>query len=119
MIEIQDAANHPIPDTTATWEVKQGGGNVSDSLTTTDSNGKVQTTLTLGTTVGTNKVNAVKTGVSGSPMSFTATANPDILHHYYIDAPSVALIIFSPYSTIFSSSFNLNSLSFSKAMGSS
>lgn len=94
IVELQDSAGHQIPSDTITWQVMQGGGSVSSSPTTTDTNGRTQTYHTLGTTSGidNNRVNAIKTGVSGSPVTFTVSADPGALHHYNIDTPAVALI---------------------------
>lgn len=100
VVEVQDVVGHTIFTESVTWQVKQGGGSVGSSVTTTDMQGRTQVTLTLGTVAGTNnnKVDAIKVGVPGSPMGFTASADPGPLDHYEIKAPSVALVStnFSP-----------------------
>ena len=53
-----------------------GGGQVSSSPTITDAQGEAVATWVLGPTVGAQTVTASVTGLNGSPLTFTATANP-------------------------------------------
>lgn len=94
VVEVHDAVGHLIFDETVTWQIKQGGGSMSEQVSTTDTDGRTESTLTLGTVAGidNNKVDAIKVGVTGSPMRFTASADPGPLDHFQIDAPSVALL---------------------------
>jgi plastocyanin len=63
----------PVTGTTVTWTVTAGGGSVTPATATTGSLGTASTTRTLGATAGTNAVEASATGVTGSPVAFTAT----------------------------------------------
>jgi len=92
VVEVIDSVGHKINDTSVSWEIIEGEGTLDDferPSYITDTNGQAIINLILGITAGTdnNIVNAIKTGVSGSPVVFTATSNPDILHHYSIVAP--------------------------------
>ncbi|MDD3661902.1 MAG: hypothetical protein PHG63_02440, partial [Candidatus Dojkabacteria bacterium] len=93
IIEIQDQAGHPLPGVTLTWQVKTGGGTLSIYNATTNTTGRAETYLTLGTVSGTdtNTVDAVRTGLTGSPARFTASADPGQIDHYDIDLPSIAI----------------------------
>lgn len=92
VVQALDAASHPIPDISVSWDLKSGGGSLDSSSSTTDSNGESQVSLTLGTTSGENIVDAILSGASGSPMSFNATGVADSLDHYYVNVDSVALV---------------------------
>jgi hypothetical protein len=71
------AGTDPVPNYQVTFVVTEGGGTLSNTQpVTTDINGYASTTLTLGTTSPTNKVEARATGVPGSPVVFTAFALP-------------------------------------------
>ena len=64
----------PVGGVSLEWFVVSGGGTVSQQgKTTTDANGLSQVTWILGPIVGTQTVEAVS-ALSGSPVSFTATA---------------------------------------------
>lgn len=60
---------------TVAWSVTAGGGAVSPTTSTTDANGDASTTWTLGPTAGGNALEASVTGATGSPLTFTATAD--------------------------------------------
>jgi hypothetical protein len=92
--EVQDEIGHPLPGVSISWQIQSGGGQLSVGNTTTGSDGRAQTSLTLGTVAGTdnNIVNAVNTNLIGSPMPYTATALPDDIDHYDIGVPAIALI---------------------------
>ncbi|MBN2015604.1 DUF4215 domain-containing protein [Candidatus Dojkabacteria bacterium] len=94
VVELQDSVGHAIHEELIDWQVKQGGGSLSVEEIETNNLGRAETTLTLGTVAGTNNniVDAIYGVITGSPMKFTATANPDVLDHYTIDAPFIALV---------------------------
>lgn len=66
--------NAPAQGVAVTWTVPTGQGSVSSSSTPTDAQGIASVTRTLGTTAGAQTANAAATGATGSPVTFTATA---------------------------------------------
>jgi adhesin/invasin len=73
-VTIKDANNNPLIDAPVTFVVASGGGSITGGTTTTDANGVATLgSWTLGTTPGTNTLTASGSGVSGSPVTFTAT----------------------------------------------
>ena len=64
----------PEPLVTVTWTVSSGGGSVSPATSITGGSGIAQTIWTLGPSAGAQSVQASASGVSGSPVTFTATA---------------------------------------------
>ena len=73
VVEVQDANSVAFAGVPVTFAVTAGGGRLSATSTTTDVNGRTQSTLTLGNTAGTNTVRASVQGISASA-TFTATA---------------------------------------------
>lgn len=70
---VKDVAGNPVAGFPVTFVVTAGGGSVSTTEATSDSTGRVKTILTLGSTsVGPHIVQASATGLSGSPIVFTA-----------------------------------------------
>lgn len=66
----------PIEGVEVEWFVVSGQGTVSSSTSVSDVNGLAQVSWILGSTVGNQTVQAVA-DLSGSPITFTATARPD------------------------------------------
>jgi hypothetical protein len=61
------------------------GGSVAQAAVVTDVNGIAATTWTLGTAAGAQSLTATVAGLTGSPVTFTATAlsvGPVLLHHF-------------------------------------
>ncbi|MBA3393087.1 MAG: Ig-like domain-containing protein [Deltaproteobacteria bacterium] len=73
VVAVKDAAGNPIPGFAVNFAVAAGGGTLSAASVVTNSLGQAQTTLTLGKTAGTNTVTANASGLTGSPVTFTAT----------------------------------------------
>ena len=71
VVEVRDQSGEPLPDVQVTFAVISGGGTLSVTSVTTDSNGRAMSTLTLGPNPGTNSVEVT---VSGIQQSQTATA---------------------------------------------
>lgn len=69
-----DQSGNPVGGVSVMWQVTSGTATVNPASATTGSNGQAQTTVTLGGTVGTIIIQAVSTGLSGSPLSYMATA---------------------------------------------
>ena len=61
-MEVRDQSGDPLPGVQVTFSVSSGGGTLSATITTTDNNGRVKSTLTLGPNPGTN---TVEVGVRG------------------------------------------------------
>ena len=63
VVEVRDQSGDPLPGVQVTFSVSSGGGTLSATITTTDSNGRVKSTLTLGPNPGTNTVEVGVTGI--------------------------------------------------------
>lgn len=71
---VTDANNNPVSNVPIAWTVATGGGSVSAPTSTTNAAGVAQVNWTLGGTVGTQTAKAAAGGLTGSPVTFTATA---------------------------------------------
>ena len=72
----QDQYNNPVNGVTVTWTVTQGGGSVSSPTSVTaPTSGAATVVHTLGTLGGSQVVTASAAGLTGSPVTFTATAH--------------------------------------------
>jgi len=77
-VTVTDASGNPKSGTSVTFAVDTApsgatGQSLSSTSATTDGNGQASSTLTLGTLPGTYTVKATSSGLSGSPVTFTAT----------------------------------------------
>ena len=63
VVEVRDQSGDPLPGVQVTFSVSSGGGTLSATITTTDNNGRVKSTLTLGPNPGTNTVKVAATGI--------------------------------------------------------
>ncbi len=63
-----------VAGTTVSFAVASGGGSVGSSSAVSDANGLAQTTFKLGTSTGAQSVTASAASLTGSPITFTATA---------------------------------------------
>jgi adhesin/invasin len=71
---VTDASNNPVSGVSVTFAVASGGGSVTGASATTDGSGIASVgSWTLGTTAGANTLLASSPGLSGSPVTFTAT----------------------------------------------
>src|SRR5213078_3778338 len=59
LARVTDASANPVPGVTVTWTVVNGGGAVTPSSTTSDANGLVTTTYTLGEAAGSDRLRAL------------------------------------------------------------
>jgi adhesin/invasin len=73
-VTIRDANRIVCPGISVTFNVTQGGGSISTIHTETDAAGRAWTTLTLGPTPGQNVVQVISPGLTGSGLTFSATA---------------------------------------------
>jgi hypothetical protein len=84
---VTDANNNPISGFSVSFSVYSGGGSVTGASATTDASGIATVgSWTLGTTAGSNSLRATASGLSGSPVTFTATG---------VAAPAVKYIVTS------------------------
>jgi adhesin/invasin len=73
-VKVTDANNNPVQGISVTFAVTGGGGSITGNSATTDASGIAQVgSWTLGTVAGANTLSASSAGLSGSPVSFTAT----------------------------------------------
>ena len=89
-VQVVDSFGNGVAGTVVSFNVQSGGGSVFPTTQTTDANGSASTALTTGPTPATNVVTASATGLTGSPVSFTATTNN-----------GVTLVKTLPYATTF------------------
>lgn len=76
-IKVTDVHGNPVAGVNVAFAVASGGGTVVGSGQTTGTNGFATVSgWTLGTTAGTNTLTATAAGLTGSPVTFTATGNP-------------------------------------------
>lgn len=75
VVRLIDAAGNGIPSRPVTWVVAGGGGSISPVTSTTDQGGNASARWTLGSSSGTNTLNAVVSGVGVLAFSAMAT-NP-------------------------------------------
>ena len=73
VVAVQDQNGNPMAGVTVTFAVTAGGGTLSTLTPTTDANGQAQTTLTLGSMIGTNSVQASVEGIDQTQV-FSAEA---------------------------------------------
>lgn len=73
-VVVRNAAGAPLGNVRVTWQITAGGGTLAQSVSTSSSDGRALTRLTLGTTAGSNSVRATVEGLA--PVSFSATGTP-------------------------------------------
>jgi len=74
VVKVGDASNAGVAGVTVSWAVTAGGGAVSAATSVTNASGQAQINWTLGATVGAQAATATVSGMTGSPVTFTATA---------------------------------------------
>ena len=77
VIEVRDENGSALEGISVTFAVTAGNGTLSVTRATTDKNGAVQSTLTLGPNLGTNTVSVSASG-TGQPVTFNAVAEAAI-----------------------------------------
>ena len=73
-VQVVDEAGNPVVAAAVTWVVTEGGGSLSPSTGTTDEIGSAATKWTLGPTAGTNRAQAIVSGVGQAEFIATAAA---------------------------------------------
>lgn len=71
---LRDAADAPVQGVTVNWAVGSGGGSVSAATSTSGADGIASITRTLGPNAGTQTTTATRSGLAGSPITFSAVA---------------------------------------------
>ena len=71
VVEVRDQVDKPLPEVQVTFSVTGGGGRLSATSVTTDSNGRAESVLTLGPNPGTNTVTVSVEGIQEG-QTFTA-----------------------------------------------
>jgi adhesin/invasin len=74
VVRAQDQYGNNVSGVTVTWVITSGGGSVSSPSSGTDAQGQASISWTLGATAGVQHASATVTGLTGSPVAFTATA---------------------------------------------
>ena len=75
-VRVTDTNGNGVAGVTIGWAVPAGQGSITPIAPQTDANGFASATRTLGSTAGTQTATAAVGGLTGSPVNFTATANP-------------------------------------------
>ncbi|HET6778638.1 MAG TPA: Ig-like domain-containing protein, partial [Gemmatimonadales bacterium] len=74
-VQVTDADGTPAPGATVSWSVLTGGGSIEPASSTTGVDGLASAELTLGSDIGQQQAQAAVSGLTGSPVVFTATAS--------------------------------------------
>jgi hypothetical protein len=74
IVAVTDPRGNAVSGAGVVFAITSGGGTLSSAQATTDTSGRAETTLTLGAAAGTTTVTATSAGLSGSPVTFSATA---------------------------------------------
>jgi hypothetical protein len=78
-VQVTDAFADPVSDVKVIFAVTSGGGSISSETQSTNTSGIASVgSWTLGSTAGTNTLTATAAGLSGSPVTFTATVDTTI-----------------------------------------
>jgi len=86
---VTDAYNNPVSGVAVTFAVASGGGSVTGASTTTSTSGLATVgSWTLGTAAGANSLTATSTGLTGSPVTFTATGAAGAATKYLVTSSS-------------------------------
>lgn len=72
-VVVKDALGNAVQGTSVAWAVTQGGGAIAPAVSTSDASGTASAVLTLGPAAGANAVTATAAGLTGSPVTFSAT----------------------------------------------
>ncbi len=71
---VTDAGGNPVSGIVVTFSVVSGGGSITGGSATTNASGIASVgSWRLGATAGTNRLRATRSGLTGSPLTFTAT----------------------------------------------
>lgn len=97
IIRALDASSRPVAGVTVAWEAA-GGGSVSSDITVTGSDGRTGVRRTLGPGAGDQSTTATVEGVTGSPVTFSATATVGQAGRLRIDVqPAASAVSGEPF----------------------
>ena len=86
-IIIKDANGNPVSGVSVTFAVASGNGTITGATATTNASGIATVgSWTLGTSAGSNTLTATSAGLTGSPVTFTATATAGAASHLAVNA---------------------------------
>ena len=74
VVQVKDASGNGVSGVSVSWAVTAGGGSLSGTTSTTNSQGEASVTLRAGSSESDNTVTASASGLTGSPVTFTAVA---------------------------------------------
>lgn len=98
VVRALDAADRPVAGVSVTWEAV-GGGSVSSATSVTGSDGRTGVRRTLGPIAGGQSTTASVAGVTGSPVTFVATATVGQAGRLSIQVqPAAAAVSGQPFS---------------------
>jgi hypothetical protein len=91
-VQVTDVYSNPVSGVPVTFQIVGGGGSITGASQLTGAQGIATLgSWTLGATVGMNTVTATSPGLTGSPITFTATATPfvaairvEVRNNYFI-----------------------------------
>ena len=92
VVEVRDQTDTPLPGVEVTFTVTAGGGTVQPEIATTDENGRAESTLTLGSTPGTN---TVRVSVEGNTQA-VATLTIETVRMFALSIPAGTHLIHIP-----------------------
>ena len=92
VVEVRDQTDKPLPGVAVTFTVTAGGGKVQPEIATTDENGRAESTLTLGSTPGTN---TVRVSVEGNTQA-VATLTIETVRVFALSIPAGTHLIHIP-----------------------
>ncbi|MEO5567433.1 MAG: hypothetical protein ABIR92_03015, partial [Gemmatimonadaceae bacterium] len=74
VVKVADANGRGVPNELVTFALATGGGSIVVNNGTTDASGLARATWTLGGTAGSQSITATRAGLTGSPLTVSATA---------------------------------------------
>ena len=92
IVRVQDLGGNGVAGTTVNFAVVTGGGSVLPASGVSNATGLVQTTWTLGATIGAQSMSATSGGLGGSPLTFNATGTSTLLQFTGTTSPAVAQV---------------------------
>jgi adhesin/invasin len=86
-VKVTDSNNNPVSGVAVTFAVASGGGSITGASATTSAAGIAAVgSWTVGTTAGSNTLTATSPGLSGSPVTFSATGVAGAASMYVVTA---------------------------------
>lgn len=77
-VRAEDQFGNPVAGVAVDWAVTAGGGSVNPATSNTAATGIASTSFTLGPDAGANTATATAAGLTGSPVTFTATGEVNV-----------------------------------------